>query len=100
MIDIQNKIEVARSKANSRGMAAFERLQDDQRFAFLDRLHVAAQPATTRAVDGSQVIKLPKIRLSEWEQHFVADLVSERRELTFSQRAKIDELRQRHQSRL
>lgn len=91
------KIEAARSRVNTR---AFNNFLDNKRRTFLDRLHVAAQPATTRATDGREVVKLPLIRLTEWEQVFVADLVSEPRPLTDPQRDKIDELRRRHESRL
>jgi hypothetical protein len=99
MISIQNKIESARARANSDGMAALERLQDDQRFVFLDKLHVAAQGQEVQH-EGVKAIVPARVRLARWEQGFVADLVRENRPLTFAQRRVVDELRQRHQSRL
>jgi hypothetical protein len=86
MEDIANKIQLDQSRADERGMIALRRLQDDQRYAFLDKLHVAVQAA--------------KIRITDWEQHFVSDLVSEQRQLTGPQRTAIDNLRHRYQHRL
>lgn len=96
-MNISDKIDQARSRVNSR---ALDRMLDDQRLNFLDRLHVASQAVLRRDSEGIEMIIPPRIKLTEWEKRFVADLVTEHRPLTQAQRDSIDELRHRFQSRL
>jgi hypothetical protein len=59
------------------------RLADSERMLFLDRLY-----------------NCKLIIVTEWETHFIHDLVTERRELSYGQRDCIDELRQKYERRL
>lgn len=107
-------IELARSKVNNRALNNF---LDNQRRAFLDKLHVASQPLqipieqspdrvpgrsfrAEAGEGGGTIVRMPCIRLSEWESHFVADLIVSPRPFTEAQRAKIDELRRDYEHRL
>lgn len=95
-MSITEQIDLARSKTN---WATLDRLLDDQRRAFLDRLHVAAQDAEIKR-DGITVIKPARVRLTEWEQRFVTDHVTEQRPFTDPIRAAIDEMRKRYERQL
>lgn len=96
-MSVSEKIDLARSKVNAR---AFDKFTDDKRREFLDRLHVAAQPIKGKLATGLTVFSPPRVKLTDWEKHFVADHVSEPRPFTDAIRNCIDELRREHEHRL
>lgn len=91
---VTTAIETARSLVNTR---AYNNFLDNQRRAFLDKLHVAAQPLVIRGNDGTETIKRPKVRLTDWETQFVASHVAKKRPFTDAIRKCIDELREEHE---
>jgi hypothetical protein len=93
---VTKAIELARQKVNTR---AFNNYLDNQRRAFLDKLLVASQHVVI-GVGSDSVIKPPRVRLTDWEQQFVASHVAEKQPFTDATRNCIDDLRRQHEHRV